>query len=258
MEVLQILILSIIQGLTEFLPISSSAHLIIASSVLDAEIQSVTVDIFAHGGSLFAVIIYFRSELSEALKNYNFFSGDSLLNKLLIGSLPILIVGLFFRDFISAHLRTLDVIAISTIFFGILLWVADRSTKNNSDYESVSFKHAFFIGLIQCLALIPGTSRSAITIICALFLSYSRTTASKFAFLLGIPTLGIIFLSEIVVISTSTSIINWLDVFLICIFSFITSYLTIGIFLNLIERIGFIPFVIYRLFLGLFLLFLAN
>ena len=183
MEVLQILILSIMQGLTEFLPISSSAHLIIASSVLDAEIQSVTVDIFAHGGSLFAVIIYFRYELSEALKNYNFFSGDSLLNKLLIGSLPILIVGLFFRDFISAHLRTLDVIAISTIFFGILLWVADRSTKNNSDYESVSFKHAFYIGLIQCLALIPGTSRSAITIICALFLSYSRTTPSKFAFL---------------------------------------------------------------------------
>ena len=257
MEVLEILILSIIQGLTEFLPISSSAHLIITSSIFSQETQSITIDIFAHGGSLFAVIFYFRKELVDASKDYKFLSSDSFLNKLLLGSFPIFIIGFFFRDFISENLRTLDIIAISTIFFGILLWVADRGSKDQTPYESVTFKHAFFIGLAQCMALIPGTSRSAITIICALFLSYSRTVASKFAFMLAIPTLGIIFLSEIIALGFTSSEINWLDVLLVSTFSFLSSYLCIGIFLNLIERIGFTPFVIYRVLLGIFLLFLA-
>ena len=257
MEVLQILILSVIQGLTEFLPISSSAHLIITSSILGQETQSITVDIFAHGGSLFAVIIYFREELTDALKDYKLFSSDSFLNKLLLGSFPILITGFLLRDFISENLRTLDIIALSTIFFGILLWVADRGSKEQSPYESVTFKHAFFIGLAQCLALIPGTSRSAITIICALFLSYSRTIASKFAFMLAIPTLSIIFLSELISLGFSSSEINWLDVLLVSTFSFLSSYLCIGIFLNLIERIGFTPFVVYRVLLGILLFFLA-
>jgi len=257
MEVLQILILSTIQGLTEFLPISSSAHLIISSSILGQKTQSITVDIFAHGGSLFAVIIYFRAELANALKDYKFSSSDSFLNKLFLGSFPILIIGFFFREFISENLRTLDIIAISTIFFGILLWIADRTTKDQSSNESVSLKHAFFIGLAQCLALIPGTSRSAITIICALFLSYSRTIASKFAFILAIPTLGIILLSEVISLGFSSLEINWLDVLLVLTFSFLSSYLCIGIFLKLIERIGFTPFVIYRVLLGIFLLFLA-
>ena len=257
MEVLQILILSIIQGLTEFLPISSSAHLIISSSILGQETQSITVDIFAHGGSLFAVIIYFRAELADALRDYKFSSSDSFLNKLFLGSFPILIIGFFFREFISENLRTLDIIAISTIFFGILLWIADRTTKDQSPNESVTFKHAFFIGLAQCLALIPGTSRSAITIICALFLSYSRTIASKFAFMLAIPTLGVILLSEVISLGFSPLEINWLDVLLVLTFSFLSSYLCIGIFLKLIERIGFTPFVIYRVLLGTFLLFLA-
>lgn len=257
MEVLQILILSIIQGLTEFLPISSSAHLIISSSILGHETQSITVDIFAHGGSLFAVIIYFRAELADALRDYKFSSSDSFLNKLFLGSFPILIIGFFFREFISENLRTLDIIAISTIFFGILLWIADRTTKDQSPNESVTFKHAFFIGLAQCLALIPGTSRSAITIICALFLSYSRTIASKFAFMLAIPTLGIILLSEVISLGFSPIEINWLDALLVLTFSFLSSYLCIGIFLKLIERIGFTPFVIYRVLLGTFLLFLA-
>ena len=145
MEVLQILILSIIQGLTEFLPISSSAHLIITSSILGQETQSITVDIFAHGGSLFAVIIYFRAELAEALQDYKLSSSDSFLNKLLLGSLPILITGFLLRDFISENLRTLDIIALSTIFFGILLWIADRGSKEQTPYESVTFKHAFFM-----------------------------------------------------------------------------------------------------------------
>ena len=257
MEVLQILILSTIQGLTEFLPISSSAHLIISSSILGQKTQSITVDIFAHGGSLFAVIIYFRAELANALKDYKFSSSDSFLNKLFLGSFPILFIGFFFREFISENLRTLDIIAISTIFFGILLWIADRTTKDQSSNESVSLKHAFFIGLAQCLALIPGTSRSAITIICALFLSYSRTIASKFAFMLAIPTLGIILLSEVISLGFSSLEINWLDVLLVLTFSFLSSYLCIGIFLKLIERIGFTPFVIYRVLLGIFLLFLA-
>ena len=110
-------------------------------------------------------------------------------------------------------------------FFGLLI-----GFKRQTPYESVTFKHAFFIGLAQCLALIPGTSRSAITIICALFLSYSRTVASKFAFMLAIPTLGIIFFSEIIALGFTSSEINWLDVLLVSTFSFLSSYLCIGIF----------------------------
>mgnify|MGYP005672611659 CR=1 FL=1 len=125
MEVLQILILSVIQGLTEFLPISSSAHLIITSSILGQDTQSITVDIFAHGGSLFAVIIYFRVELADALKDYKLSSGDSFLNKLLLGSLPILITGFLLRDFISENLRTLDILLFQlfflVFFFGLLI-----------------------------------------------------------------------------------------------------------------------------------------
>lgn len=250
METLQILVLSIIQGLTEFLPISSSAHLIITSSVFGWKDQSITLDIFAHGGSLFAVIIYFRSELAEALKIYNFSSIDSFLNKLLIASIPIFIVGFFMREFITENLRNLNVIAISTILFGILLWIADKKSKSEFSQDSVSAKDAFFIGLAQCLALIPGTSRSAVTIICALFLSYSRTAASKFAFMLAIPTLGVIFLFELTNLSLINSPESWRNIFLITFLSFISSYLCISLFLKLIEKIGFTPFVLYRLFLG--------
>ena len=130
MEVLQILILSVIQGLTEFLPISSSAHLIITSSILGNETQSITVDIFAHGGSLFAVIIYFRAELADALKDYKLSSSDSFFNKLLLGSLPILITGFLLRDFISENLRTLEIIALSTIFLVFFFWLLTKVQKN--------------------------------------------------------------------------------------------------------------------------------
>ena len=154
------------------------------------------------------------------------------------------------REFISENLRNLNVIAISTILFGILLWIADKKSKSEFSQDSVSAKDAFFIGLAQCLALIPGTSRSAVTIICALFLSYSRTAASKFAFMLAIPTLGVIFLFELTNLSLINSPESWRNIFLITFLSFISSYLCISLFLRLIEKIGFTPFVLYRLFLG--------
>ena len=154
------------------------------------------------------------------------------------------------REFISENLRNLNVIAISTILFGILLWIADKKSKSEFSQDSVSAKDAFFIGLAQCLALIPGTSRSAVTIICALFLSYSRTAASKFAFMLAIPTLGVIFLFELTNVSLINSPESWRNIFLITFLSFISSYLCISLFLKLIEKIGFTPFVLYRLFLG--------
>ena len=154
------------------------------------------------------------------------------------------------REFITENLRNLNVIAISTILFGILLWIADKKSKSEFSQDSVSAKDAFFIGLAQCLALIPGTSRSAVTIICALFLSYSRTAASKFAFMLAIPTLGVIFLFELTNLSLINSPESWRNIFLITFLSFISSYLCISLFLKLIEKIGFTPFVLYRLFLG--------
>ena len=150
----------------------------------------------------------------------------------------------------NENLRNLNVISISTILFGILLWIADKKSKSEFSQDSVSAKDAFYIGLAQCLALIPGTSRSAVTIICALFLSYSRTAASKFAFMLAIPTLGVIFLFELTNLSLINSPESWRNIFLITFLSFISSYLCISLFLRLIEKIGFTPFVLYRLFLG--------
>ena len=254
METFQILILSIIQGLTEFLPISSSAHLIITSQVLNWKDQSLTMDIFAHGGSLFAVIYYFKEDLAEAIKHYDLSSADSFLNKLIIASIPIFLVGFIFRDFVSDNLRTLNTIAISTILFGFILWGANYFSKAHSEKKLVSVRDAFLIGLAQCFALIPGASRSAVTIICALFLSYSRSVSSKFAFMLAIPTLGVIFISELASISFSSFEEGWLNIFLITFFSFITSYACISLFLKFIERVGFMPFVLYRVILGGFLL----
>jgi undecaprenyl-diphosphatase len=260
METLQAILLAIIQGLTEFLPISSSAHLILLSELSGWEDQGLVFDVALHFGTLLAVIFYFREEINEMLDVSNFKTMNTLIKSPLgvitIATIPIVIVGGFFNQFIETNLRTSEVIAIATIVFGLLLYLSDLKGKQANNNLKVTFGLGCLIGLAQVFALIPGTSRSGITITAALLLGFSRTEAARFSFLLAIPVIiaaNILGIYE--VIQTDTLVFNYLDLFIGVSISFLVAYLTIGWFLNLIERIGMLPFVIYRILLGIFIIF---
>ena len=255
MEVLQILILSIIQGLTEFLPISSSAHLILVSSFMDWPDQGLTTDIFAHFGTLIAVIFYFREELKEIIKNLNLFEKNNLGLNLLIATLPIAIAGFMSKDFIEINLRSEDVIFWTTLIFGLALIFSNKLSADQKNLNQISLRDSLLIGSFQIFALIPGSSRSAVTIMGAFYLGFKNTTALKISFLLAIPTLCFIFIGENLAINFQyeTGLTNLI---LISLISFLTAFFTIHFFLKLVDKIGFLPFIFYRLLLGLLLIFI--
>ena len=258
MDTLQLVLLSVIQGLTEFLPVSSSAHLVLLSEFLKEDDQGIIFDVGIHFGTLIAAMVYFRSDIktmliklvSEKLTH----PGNSLGVNLGVAALPIFIAGFFLRDFIDLNLRNSEVIAYATIIFGLLLYLA-QLTKRKEGLNSLSLPGALVIGLFQCLALIPGTSRSGITITAGLFLGLSATAASRFSFLLAIPTIGVIALVELVRLSFLDISQNGIELSIALTVSFLVAYISIDMFLRLIDRIGFTPFVIYRLLLGSWLLF---
>ena len=261
METIQAILLAIIQGLTEFLPISSSAHLILLSEISGWEDQGQAFDVALHFGTLLAVIFYFRREINEMLDCSHFKTMNTLIKSPLgvitIATIPIVIIGGLFNQFIEANLRTSEVIAIATIVFGVLLYLSDLKGKQADSDLKVTLGLGFLIGLAQVFALIPGTSRSGITITAALLLGFSRTEAARFSFLLAIPVIiAANILGVFEVIQAEHLVFNYLDLFLGVSISFLVAYLTIGWFLGLIERIGMLPFVVYRVILGTFLLFL--
>ena len=257
MDTLQLVLLSVIQGLTEFLPVSSSAHLVLLSEFLRQEDQGIIFDVGLHFGTLIAAIVYFRSDIKTMLINLISEKlsspGNNLTFNLAVAVFPILIAGFFLRDSIDLKLRNSEVIAYATILFGLLLYLAQLN-KGKQDVDFLSLPRAFVIGLFQCLALIPGTSRSGITITAGLFLGLSATAASRFSFLLAIPTIGAIALVELVRFSFLDLSQNGIELLIAITISFLVAYISIDIFLRLIERIGFTPFVIYRLLLGGWLL----
>ena len=257
MDTLQLVLLSVIQGLTEFLPVSSSAHLVLLSEFLRQEDQGIIFDVGVHFGTLIAAIVYFRSDIKTMLINLISEKlsspGNNLTFNLAVAVFPILIAGFFLRDSIDLKLRNSEVIAYATILFGLLLYLAQLN-KGKEDVDFLSLPRAFVIGLFQCLALIPGTSRSGITITAGLFLGLSATAASRFSFLLAIPTIGAIALVELVRFSFLDLSQNGIELLIAISISFLVAYISIDIFLRLIERIGFTPFVIYRLLLGGWLL----
>ena len=257
MDTLQLVLLSVIQGLTEFLPVSSSAHLVLLSEFLRQEDQGIIFDVGLHFGTLIAAIVYFRSDIKTMLINLISEKlsspGNNLTFNLAVAVFPILIAGFFLRDSIDLKLRNSEVIAYATILFGLLLYLAQLN-KGKQDVDFLSLPRAFVIGLFQCLALIPGTSRSGITITAGLFLGLSATAASRFSFLLAIPTIGAIALVELVRFSFLDLSQNGIELLIAISISFLVAYISIDIFLRLIERIGFTPFVIYRLLLGGWLL----
>ncbi|MDG2061902.1 MAG: undecaprenyl-diphosphate phosphatase [SAR86 cluster bacterium] len=258
MDMLTILWLSIVQGLTEFLPISSSAHLILLSEFLTNKDQGILLDVSMHLGTMFAAIFYFRNEALQLLmgfapKRKNHINRQKLIN-IIVATLPILFSGYILRNYIDENLRATEVIAYTTIFFGFLLYFADKTKTRSTNLAAINFRQALIIGICQCLALIPGTSRSGITISAALFLGIGREAASKFSFLLAIPTIGAIAIYEIFILDFEELTGLSMELFFACLASFITAYLTIDIFLRIINKLGFTPFVIYRVILGILLL----
>ena len=258
METIQTIILAIIQGLTEFLPISSSAHLILISQISGWNDQGLLVDVALHFGTLLAVVYYFRSEIVKMFEPHHFSSAQTLLNSpigiITIATIPIVIVGGLFNDFIEQNLRSPSIIAVASIFFGILLYFADLKRAKKDEVLELTLLLGLLIGLSQILALIPGTSRSGITITMALFLGLSRVEALKFSFMLAIPVISAAtILQSIELFNTQLININFMHLFLGVFISFIIAFLTIRWFIAFVNRIGMLPFVIYRIFLGLFI-----
>ncbi|MCK5262401.1 MAG: undecaprenyl-diphosphate phosphatase [Gammaproteobacteria bacterium] len=260
MDIIQVIILALVQGLTEFLPISSSAHLILVPVITNWPDQGLAFDVAVHAGTLTAVVLYFRKELAKMFVEWlgslrGKHTPDSRLAwAVLLGTIPVGLAGLLFKDVISDHLRTPLVIAVTTIFFGILLWLADRNKNLNRDEHSLQWKDVLIIGVAQAIALIPGTSRSGITITAALMLGLTRQSAARFSFLLSIPVIvlaGGLETLEYVQVASITDI-NFLMIG--AMISAVSAYACIHFFLKLLERISMMSFVIYRMILGVVLL----
>ena len=245
----EIFILSIIQGVTEFLPISSSSHLIIVSDFINLREQNLQLDVCLHIGSFLAVITYFHKDLVNFVKNKNLFL------KIFISSIPVMIVGYFLVKLELIHvLRNIKIIGWTTIIFGVLLFISDKSKVNQNLDKNFSLKSAIFIGVFQILSLIPGVSRSGISITAARMLNFNRFDSAKISFLLSIPTLAAVSFFGIRNLLITDNFyftkISILSIFL----SFIFSYVTIKFFLKYIQKFSLDVFVVYRILLGIILL----
>ena len=242
---IEIIILSAIQGISEFLPISSSAHLIIISNLYDLEASSLLIDISLHLSSLLAIIFFFRKDLFNLRYNYK------LLFLILIGSLPLIIFGyLLYSTNLIHHLRNIKVVAWTTLVFGIILFFADQRKIKNNISTNLNIKSIIFIGIFQILALIPGVSRAGITMTAARFLKFNRVDSGKISFLLAIPALiGASFLGIKDVFDQSIQI-NYLVISAV-ILSFLFSYITVKFFLSYISKFSLNIFVIYRVVVAL-------
>jgi undecaprenyl-diphosphatase len=261
MSTIDVFILALIQGLTEFLPVSSSAHLILPSAVFGWKDQGQALDVALHVGTLLAVVLYFRKEVGSMAvawfgtvgvgpeKNNNSFDGK-LAWWILLASIPLGIVGLLGKDFIEENLRSAAVIAITTLVFGVLLGFADIKAKENVSVEKLGFKGAMIIGLAQALALIPGTSRSGITMTLGLMLGLSKENAARFSFLLSIPAIIMTGGYLTYKLITSAEPVDWNTLGLGSVLAFFSAYACIHYFLLLVGKLGMMPFVIYRMILG--------
>ena len=261
MDVIQALWLAVIQGLTEFLPISSSAHLILPSAILGWKDQGLSFDVAVHMGSLVAVLTYFRNDivqLTESWVRATFYGAHRTAESrmawmIILATLPAAVVGLALGGFIEIHLRSIAVIAATTIVFGLLLGWADWRYKGSKTLQNMTWQSALWVGVAQAFALIPGTSRSGVTITAALLLGFDRQSAARFSFLLAIPIIVLSGGYKTVQLFSQPSV-AWSYIALGMAVSALTAYLCIYAFLRLVDRIGMLPFVIYRLLLGILLI----
>ena len=249
MDLIHIFILSIIQGVTEFLPISSQSHLILTSYFLGLSDQGLGFDIALHFGSLIAILIYYRKEVRSLFSLSD--EGLNYLKLIIIGSIPLPIIGLLFIDIVSQNMRSVFSIALMTILFAVILYLADLKKKEVvTKFANISIYTIVFIGLMQTLAIMPGVSRSGIVITAALLANFSREDSIKIAFLLSIPAIfmATVYQSMQLYEVGNIKILN--EHLLGMILSFIFSYITIHLFISTINKISFTPYIIYRLILG--------
>ena len=249
---IETLILSVVQGVTEFIPVSSSSHLFLFSDFLNFQSKSLSIDVSLHIGSFIAIITYFYKDIINFVKNKDLFI------KIIISSIPVMVIGfILIQTNLIENLRNIKLIAWTTILFGFLLYFSDKYNVNKTIKNNFNIKSAIIIGIFQIISLIPGVSRSGITITAARLLNFKRVDATKISFLLSIPTLGAVSIFGVKNILTNSdisfSILNAAAIFL----SFLFSYLTIKYFLDFVKKFNLTVFVIYRIILGLALLALA-
>ncbi len=268
MDTLHIVWLALVQGLTEFLPVSSSAHLILVPRLLGWPDQGLAFDVAVHLGTLIAVVGYFRCDVrtlwSALLGSMGQLSSPAAFSPearlawgVVVGTLPAALVGLAFKEFIEISLRSPLVIATTTIVFGLLLWYADRRARLARDEYALGWTDFLVVGCAQAMALIPGTSRSGITITAGLLLGLTREAAARYSFLLSIPIIVLSGLGVTRDLIESPAPVDWTALALGTVIAAVSAFACIHLFLAYINRMGMLPFVIYRLILGavLFALF---
>ena len=256
MPLTHLIILSLIQGLTEFLPVSSSGHLIIVPNILSWRDQGLIIDVAVHAGSLLAVVIYLWRDLwsmTAALIDFRNLRENpnlKLAQIIIIASLPVMAAGFMVSLFVGDSARNLEIIGWATLGFGILLGLSDKIGMTLNELKHMQFLDGILIGISQALALIPGASRSGLTITMARFLGYNRSAAARFSLLLAIPAiLGASSLKGIELAQTQNAILS-IDVAIVIMISFVAAFASIAIMMNWLNKAGFMPFVIYRVVLG--------
>lgn len=252
MPLLHIVILALIQGITEFLPVSSSGHLVLTHKILGTQgwDQDLTMDIAVHIGTLFAVLFFFRRDIAALLRAKNI----KVPANIIIASLPVIVAGYVINGAAPEWLRTIPVIGWGFVVFGVVLWVADRFFPQEKAMENLSMRQAFFIGLAQALALIPGISRSGITMTAGRFLSLNRTESARFSLFLAIVAISGAGALGGIDLLHSGNVTLGLDALIAAFISFASSFLAIALMMRWLTRATFTPFVIYRIIFGAVLL----
>ena len=253
---LQFILIGVIQGITEFLPISSSGHLVLFGQLSNWEDQGLFIDIAVHFGTLFAVIFYLRQDIFYLFANvFRFkFIKDQIIFKIILSTLPAILIGYFIYDYVSIYFRNIQLIAISSMLFAIILYLADKIQIQNKSWKKITYLEALLVGLFQVLAFIPGASRAGVTITGARFLGYDRLNAARFSMILSIP----IILASMTLSLINVSKENYVDVnlsqsFTAAIVAFITALLSIIFLMKFIKTFNFNIFIIYRFLLGILL-----
>lgn len=264
MDIFQAIVMALVQGISEFLPISSSAHLILVPELLGWAANGLAFDVAVHMGTLLAVVLFLKKEISQIVPAWIQGWGGLRWNRdgqlgwmIVVATIPVGLVGLFAGDIIEQFLRTPLIIAGTTLIFGLLLGWADRSgDTNKAELQQLSFRQALLVGCAQALALIPGTSRSGITMTALLAFGYSRVAAAKFSFLLAVPAIALPGILKTVELSTRTQNVPWDTLLIGLLVSAVVALLCMNWFIRFIQKVGMRPFVIYRILLAFAILVL--
>lgn len=254
---IQIIVLAIVQGLTEFLPISSSGHLILVPAFLEWSDQGLAFDVAVHFGSLVAVLVFFRNDIGGLLHGVSDIlggRGDSLQARMAwcigIGTIPAALAGLLLAGWIATNVRSALVVVATLSIYGVLMALADRYAPRDRDFSTIRIKDALVIGVAQALALVPGTSRSGVTITAARLLGIRRQDAARFSFVLAAPVILIATIYEVVMLVTGNMQVAWENLAVAAVISAIVAYLSIDFFMRFVSALGLLPFAIYRLILA--------